>query len=386
MEARAAFEARSEALVFLEFFADFPDPRQPGKVIYPLEEVFLLCLLAVLAGAETVVDISRFGHKKIELLRRFLPFRDGTPSHDQLGDILATLDAAEFQRRFVAWVAKLIGVSADVIAIDGKTSRRSADKRRGKAAIHVVSAFAARQRLVLGQVKVADKSNEIVAIPALLDMLAIEGAVVTIDAMGCQRDIARKVIDKKADYILALKGNQGTLREDVEVFAAEQRANAFKDTKITRHKTVDADHGRIETRAYTVIHDIAWLQERHKWPGLQGVVMVESQREIPGTGPGANTIEQETRFYITSLVWVAAQIGPAIRAHWIIENGLHWVLDMNFRDDECRVRTDHAPANFTTIKHMALNLIRRAPGKDSIRLRRKVAAWDDDFLASLIAV
>jgi predicted transposase YbfD/YdcC len=385
MGAGAEFEARSEALVFLGFFADFPDPRQPGKVIYPLEEVFLLCLLAVLAGAETVVDIARFGQKKIELLRRFLPFRDGTPSHDQLGDILATLDATEFQRRFVAWVAKLIGVSADVIAIDGKTSRRSADKRRGKAAIHVVSAFAARQRLVLGQVKVADKSNEIVAIPALLDMLAVEGAVVTIDAMGCQREIARKVLDKKADYILALKGNQGTLREDVELFAAEQKATGFKDTKITKHETVDADHGRIETRTYTVIHDVAWLQERHKWPGLQGVVMVESQREIPGPSTGANTIERETRFYITSLVWVAALIGSAIRAHWMIENGLHWVLDMNFRDDECRVRTDHAPANFTTIKHMALNLIRRAPGKDSIRLRRKVAAWDDDFLASLIA-
>lgn len=384
MEAGAGSGAYSEALVFLGFFADFPDPRQRGKVIYPLQEVFLLCLLAVLAGAETVVDIARFGQKKIELLRRFLPFHDGTPSHDQLGDILATLDATEFQRRFVAWVAKLIGVPADVIAIDGKTSRRSAHKRGGKAAIHIVSAFAARQRLVLGQVKVADKSNEIVAIPALLDMLAVEGAVITIDAMGCQREIARKVIDKKADYILALKGNQGSLREDVEVFAAEQKANGFKDAKITRDQTVDADHGRIETRTYTVIHDVAWLQERHQWPGLQGVVMVESQREIPGPA-GASTIERETRFYITSLLWIAAQIGPAIRAHWMIENGLHWVLDMSFRDDECRVRTDHAPANFTTIKHIALNLIRRAPGKDSIRLRRKVAAWDDDFLASLIA-
>jgi len=249
----------------------------------------------------------------------------------------------------------------------------------------MVSAFAARQRLVLGQVKVADKSNEIVAIPALLDMLAIEGAVITIDAMGCQRDIAQKVLDKKADYILALKGNQGSLREDVELFAVEQKANGFCDTKITRHETVDGDHGRIETRTYTVIHDVAWLQERHQWPGLQGVVMVESQREIPGASPQTDKIERETRFYITSLLWIAAQLGPAIRGHWMVENGLHWVMDMNFRDDECRVRTDHAPANFTTIKHMALNLIRRAPGKDSLRLRRKVAAWDDDFLASLIA-
>jgi predicted transposase YbfD/YdcC len=384
-DAGSGFEACNEAFVFLEHFSDLPDPRQPGKVTYPLQEILLLCLLAVLAGAEGFVDISRFGKKKIELLRRFLPFKDGTPSHDQLGDIFATIDAAAFQRCFVAWVAKRIGVSADVVAIDGKTVRRSSHKRGGKAAIHMVSAFAARQRLVLGQVKVADKSNEIVAIPALLDMLAIEGAIVTIDAMGCQREIARKVIDKKADYILALKGNQGSLREDVELFAAEQKANGFKDAKVTRHETVDADHGRIETRTYTVIHDVAWLQKRHEWPGLQGVVMVESQREIPGAGMSANTIERETRFYITSLAWIAEQIGPAVRAHWMIENGLHWVLDMNFRDDECRVRTDHAPANFTTVKHMALNLIRRAPGKDSLRLRQKVAAWDDDFLASLIA-
>src|SRR5499427_4732638 len=311
MEA-AAFAAQSEAIVFLSYFEDFPDPRQRGKVIYPLEEVLLLCLLAVLAGAETFVDIARFGQKKIELLRRFLPYRDGTPSHDHLGDIFATLDATEFQRRFVSWVAKLIGVSADVIAIDGKTLRGSSHKRGGKAAIHMVSAFAARQRLVLGQVKVADKSNEIVAIPALLDMLAIEGAVVTIDAMGCQRDIAQKVIDKKADYILALKGNQGTLREDVELFAAEQKANGFKDTEVSQHKTVNADHGRIETRICTVIHDATWLQDRHKWPGLKSLVMVESEREIPATAKDPAKVERETRFYITSLAWLAIQMAPAI--------------------------------------------------------------------------
>src|SRR5215467_9522689 len=259
MEAVAGSAAYGEAIVFLGCFRDFPDPRQRGKVIYPLQEVLLLCLLAVLAGAETFVDIARFGQKKIAFLRRFLPFRDGTPSHDHLGDIFATLDNAEFQRRFVAWVAKLIGVSADVVAIDGKTLRGSANKKGAKAAIHMVSAFAARQRLVLGQVKVADKSNEIIAIPALLDMLVIEGAIITTDAIGCQRDIAQKVLDKNADYILALKGNQGTLREDVELFAAEQKANGFSDTKITQHKTVDGDHGRIETRTYTVIHDVTWL-------------------------------------------------------------------------------------------------------------------------------
>jgi predicted transposase YbfD/YdcC len=369
----------------LEHFKDLPDPRQPGKVIYPLAEVLLLCLLAVLAGAETFVDIARFGDKKLDLLRRFRPFRDGTPSHDHLGDIFATLEAEAFQRCFVAWVAALTGTSAEVIAIDGKTLRRSYQQKGAKAPIHMVSAFAARARLVLGQVKVAEKSNEIIAIPKLLDMMAIEGAIVTFDAIGCQRGIAAKIVDKKADYVLALKGNQGTLREDVELFAAEQKANGFTDSKVSRHETVDGDHGRIETRIYTVIHEVAWLNERHDWPGLQAVVMVESTREIPGSSPGTDKIERETRFYITSLVWLASQLGPVIRSHWAVENSLHWVMDMIFRDDECRIRSHHAPANFTTLKHMAHNLIRKAPGKDSLRLRRKTAGWDDDYLASLIA-
>jgi predicted transposase YbfD/YdcC len=375
----AVCEAFSEAVVFLRYFEDLPDPRQRGKVTYPLDEVVLLCLLAVLAGAETFVDIARFGEKKRDLLRRFRPFVDGTPSHDHLGDIFATLDAAAFQRCFVAWVASLTGTSAEVIAIDGKTSRRSHQKKGGKEAIHMVSAFAARQRLVLGQIKVADKSNEIVAIPKLLDMLAIEGAIVTIDAMGCQREIAQKIMAKKADYVLALKGNQGTLREDVELFAAEQKAKGFKDTLISQDQTVDGDHGRIETRTTTVIHDVVWLQQRHAWPGLNGIVMVESSREF------TDKIERETRFYITSLTLQAGHLGPIVRSRWAVENSLHWVMDMTFRDDECRVRTNHAPANFTTVKHMAHNLIRKAPGKDSLRLRRKVAAWDDEFLASLVA-
>jgi predicted transposase YbfD/YdcC len=357
---------------------DLPDPRQCGKVYYTLDEVLLLCLLAVLAGAETVTDIARFGRKKLDLLRRFRPFVHGTPSHDHLGDILAMLNPEKFQQCFVAWVATITGVPADVIAFDGKTARRSFRKKGTEAPIHIVSAFAARQRLVLGQVKVAEKSNEIVAIPKLLDLLVIEGAIVTIDAMGCQREIAQQIRDKKADYVLALKGNQGTLHEDVEIFVAEQKPKGFSDSKISQHTTVDGDHGRIETRTYTVIHDVAWLQKRHDWPGLQGVVMVESKREI------GEKIEQETRFYITSLVWLAYQLGPVIRGHWMIENSLHWILDMVFRDDECRLRTNHAPANFTTIKHMAHNLLRRAGGKDSIRLRRKTAGWDDEYLASLV--
>lgn len=373
------FAALAETAIFLRYFKDMPDDRQVGKVIYPLDEILLLCLLAVLAGSETFTEIARFGEKKLTLLRRFRPFEDGTPAHDHLGDIFATLDAAAFQRCFVAWAAALTKTPVEVIAIDGKTLRRSYQKKGSKEPIHMVSAFAARQRLVMGQIAVAEKSNEIVAIPALLDMMAIEGAVVTIDAMGCQRNITKKIIAKKADYIIALKGNQGALHEDVKLLAAEQKTNGFKDVTISRHETVDGDHGRIETRSYTVFHNVEWLQERHDWPGLKGVVMVESQREIEGK------ISKETRFYITSLTLLANMIGPMIRDHWAIENGLHWLLDMLFRDDECRVRTDNAPANFTTLKHMANNFFRRTPGKDSQRLKRKTAGWDDDYLASLIA-
>ena len=246
--------------------------------------------------------------------------------------------------------------------------RRSSQKKGGCAPAHIVSAFAARQRLVLGQVKVADKSNEITAIPKLLAMMDIQNAIVTIDAMGCQRDIARGIIDRRADYILALKGNQGTLRDDVELFVAEQKAKHFKDVIVSRDTTVDGDHGRIETRTTTVLHQVEWLDE-HRWPGLKSVIVIDSRRDIDGK------IQTETRLFITSLVLLAHVIGPLVRSHWAIENSLHWVMDMVFRDDECRVRTDHAPANLATIKHMALNLTRLAPGKDSLRVKRKVAAW-----------
>ena len=378
-DAATDLAALGETVVFLDYFKALPDRRQRGKVVYPLDEVLLLALLAVLAGADGFTDIARFGVKKLELLRRFRPFADGTPPHDTLGDIFATLDPHAFQRCFVGWVAALTKTPAEVIAIDGKTLRRSYQKKGAKDPIHMVTAFAARQRLALAQVKVSEKSNEIVAIPALLDMMEIECAVITIDAMGCQRAIAKKIGDKKADYIIALKGNQGTLRADVELFAAEQKANDFKDCKVSQHETIGADHGRIETRKYTVIHDVAWLQERHNWPGLEGIVIVDSQRESD------EKLQHETRFYITSLTLLASVVGPMIRDHWMVENGLHWLMDMMFRDDECRIRTEHAPANFTTLRHMANNLYRRSSAKDSMRLKRKTAGWDDEYLASLIA-
>jgi predicted transposase YbfD/YdcC len=374
-----AAEAFDTIVDFLESFESLGDPRQRGKVLYPLDEVLLLVLLGVIAGCESWVEIARYGEKKLALLRRFRPFKDGTPSHDQLGDIFAVLDAEQFQTCFVAWVAGLTGLDAGIIAIDGKTLRRSYQEGGAKAPIHMVSAWSAGQSMVLGQVKVADKSNEITAIPKLLDMLTIKGALVTIDAMGCQREIAANIVEKEADYVLALKGNQGNLRDDVEEFFTEQKANQYADCKPSRHQTLEKSHGRIETRTVTVVGDIDWLKERHAWTGLASIVMVECCREVAGKS------QRESRFYITSLPASAERIGLAIRGHWGIENGLHWVMDMVFRDDECRIRKDNAPANFATIKHMASNLLRQAPGKDSLRVKRKVAAWDDDYLATIIA-
>ena len=370
-EATTDLAALGETVVFLDYFKALPDRRQCGKVVYPLDEVLLLALLA---GADGFTDIARFGVKKLELLRRFRPFADGTPPHDTLGDIFAALAPHAFQRCFVGWVAALTKTPAEVIAIDGKTLRCSYQKKGAKEPIHMVFAFAARQRLALAQVKVSEKSNKIVAIPALLDMIKLEGAVITIDAMGCQRAIAKKSKDKRADCIIALKGNQGALREDVELFAAEQKVNDFKDCKVSQHETVDGGHGRIEPRKYTVIHDVDWLQERHNWPGLNGIVIVDSHRKIGGK------LQHETRFYVTSLVSLASVLGPMIQDHWAVENSLHcWIMDMMFRDDECRIRAGHPPANFTTLRHMAINLYRKlpiqgfhAPQAENRRLGRRI--------------
>lgn len=323
-----------------------------------------------------LTGIADFGRHKLDFLRGFRPFANGTPAHDRIGEVFAALDAEQFQICFVNFAIALTGLPADVIAVDGKTSRRS--KKGGVSLVHMVSALAANQRLVLGQVKVAEKSNEITAIPRLLDMLSVEGAIITIDAMGCQREIARKIIDKDADYLLALKGNQGTLREEVEIFANEQKARRYQDCRHSQHRDLDYDHGRIETRNTTMFHDVDWLQQRHDWPGLKAIVMVESEREISGR------IERETRFYITSSTDTAEKLGAVVRGHWAIES-MHWLMDCVFRDDECRVRTNHAPANFVTIKHMALNLLRRSPEKLSMTSKRLAAGWNETFLAGLIS-
>ena len=244
----------------------------------------------------------------------------------------------------------------------------------------MISAWSSQQRLVLGQRKVADKSNEITAIPELLQLLQLHGAVVTIDAMGCQREIAAQMVEQKADYVLGLKGNQGTLHDDVALFF-DERQDGFAGHEVTVHESCEKGHGRLETRRVVATEDIAWLQQDHRWPGLRSIAKVESRREVLVDGK----VEEETHYYISSLPGDAKQIGHAVRSHWGVENGLHWVMDMVFRDDECRIRSMHAPANFATIKHMASNLLRRGKGKHSMRASRHIAAWNEDFRYSLLA-
>lgn len=343
-----------------------------------MAEVLFLTLCAVLSGANDWVSISAFGTKKLAFLRKFLPFSDGTPSHDQLGNIYAALDANHFQACFMDWVASLNSTLSGVVAIDGKTSRRSLDKAGSKAAIHMISAWSSELNLTLAQRQVDGKSNAITAIPELLDLLTLKGAIVTIDAMGCQRGIAAKIINKQADYVLALKGNQGALRKDTELYMKEQDAVYFADTTVIYHETVEKSHGRIETRKVTVCSDIEWLKARHNWPGLESIVMVQYCAVLQ------DKTRSETRFYISSMTCDAEVHAKAIRDHWGIENGLHWVMDMVFRDDECRIRKGNAPANFTTIKHAASNRLRSVKGNQSLRLKRHLAAWDEVFLFQII--
>lgn len=368
----------SNTPVFLDYFKHIDDPRQAAKILYPIEEILLLVLCAVISGADNWTSIALYGEKKLDLLRRFLPFADGTPCHDQLGILFSRLDMEQFQECFVTWVGALQGTINGVIAVDGKTLRRSFDAAANKPAIHVVSAWACEQKLVLGQRKVDDKSNEITAIPELLALLSIEGAIITIDAMGCQRRICQQIIAQKADYLIGLKGNQGRLHDDVALFFDEHDERDIGDGFIKQSQTVDGDHGRIDARKYTVCPHVDWLKQRHDWPGLQSVIRVEYAREIKGKS------KTSRRYYISSLKIGSKEMALMIRNHWQIENNLHWVMDMTFRQDECRIRTGFAAANFATIKHAASNLLQKAPGKKSLPMKRHSAAWDDDYLEATI--
>ena len=363
----------------LDHFSALKDPRQAWKVVYPLPEILLLVLAATLAGADDFVEVRLWGRQHLVFLRRFLPFQRGIPSHDTLGDVLNALDPELFKRCFVAWVDGLRETEPDVVAIDGKTSRRCHARSKGRDPLHLVSAWASRQRLVLGQEAVAGKSNEITAIPRLLERLELAGALVTIDAIGCQTKIARAILAKQADYLLAVKTNWPGLHAEIARYFQDRPAAAFD-----RLETTDGDHGRIEIRRHLVTCDVAWLtgDRRHpgepRFPGLAVVGMVAAEVERAGTTSIAR------RYDLSSMALDAATFARAVRAHRGIENRLHWVLDVVFRDDLARLRTRHGPENMATIRHMAVNLVRDAHGKHSLKVRRKKAAWSHDYLETLL--
>ena len=362
---------------FIEHFSALDDPRQAWKVVYPLPEILLLVLCGTLAGAEDFVEIARWGRRKLAFLRRLLPFARGVPSHDTLNDVMNALPAGLFAETFTAWVAGLRESEPDIVAIDGKTSRRA--RARGRHPLHLVSAWASRQRLVLGQEAVEEKSNEINAIPLLLERLELTGALVTIDAIGCQREIAQAIRAKGADYLLALKDNWPTLAEEVRLFFDREPATAFET-----HTTTDGDHDRIEVRRAFVSHDVGWLASDRRFPGeprfpgLAMIGMVETVVERDGR------ITRARRYYLSSAPLSAAAFAAAVRAHWGIENRLHWVMDVVFHDDLMRLRTGHGPANMATIRHAALNIIKAIHDKASLKVRRKTLGWDDDYLLAAL--
>ena len=337
---------------FRACFAELADPRTGNAQRHELLEILLIALCATLCGAESCVDIALFGRAKEPFLRRFLRLPGGVPSHDTFSRLFRLLDPVAFEACFGRFVAAFAARIDEIVAVDGKTARRSFDRRSGTAPLHLVSAWACEQRLVLGQRRVDGHSNEIAAVPELLAMLALKGRIVTADAMHCQKDTAQAIIDREGDYVLALKANQPTLLADVRLLLDDPAAPPSEVAE-----TVDGDHGRIEIRRAAIVHDAAWLAETHDWPGLAAVGKITASREIDGR---ATTT---TRYYLLSKPLAAQRFNDIVRAHWQIENQLHWVLDVVMDEDQCRARKDHAPENLARLRRFALNLLANTPTK-----------------------
>lgn len=355
---------------FLDIFGQVKDPRQQSKIWYPLIEVIFLFVTAVISGADNFVDIELYGKTKIDFLRKIFPFKNGIPTHETLGMILGSIDPKQFMECFMQWTQILAGEIKGVIAIDGKTVRGSYNESINQSALHIVSAWASQQKVTLGQLKVGDKTNEITAIPRLLDLLYLKGNIVTIDAIGCQKEITHKIVAKEADYVLALKQNHKELYEDVTLFLND---------KPLIELPVEKDHGRIEIRRAYITSDIDWLIHKHNaWANLKSVGMIESERIIKGV----SSIER--RYYISSLPDDPLIFAHAVRAHWGIENQLHWVLDVIFNEDSSRVRDKNAVENLALIRKISNNLLQKSSSKISLRGKRLKAGWDDAYLLEVI--
>ena len=367
---------------FQAHFATLTDPRCPTapNSRHLLMDILIIAVCAVLSGAEGWEDIEEYGKSQAEWFAAILDLPHGIPGHDTFRRVLSRVDPAELTQCFIAWTSALSEASGgDMVSIDGKTLRHSFDRATSTAAIHMVSAWASANRLVLGQLKVEEKSNEITAIPRLLQLLDLKGAVVTIDAMGCQKEIAKTITERGADYVLALKDNHPTLAEEVTLFLNDARDTGFADIAHAYHETVDGDHGRIETRRYWLTSEIAWLGAQASWANLQSVGMVESRRE------SGESVQIDTRYFLTSLPAQGVRFAQAVRQHWGIENSLHWVLDVSFDEDACRIRKDKGAQTFAVLRHIALNLLRREPHhKRGIKARRKRAGWDRDYLVQVL--
>jgi predicted transposase YbfD/YdcC len=366
-----------------QHFGDLEDPRMDRTKLHKLMDILVIGICAVIAGADNWEDVEEFGEARLEWFKTFLELPNGIPSHDTFNRVFARLDPEQFQACFLRWmkaVSEILG--GQVIAMDGKVVRRSHDKGIGKAAIDMVSAWATANHLVLGQVKVDEKSNEITAIPQLLEALEVAGCIVTIDAMGCQTEIAEKIIEQEAQYVLALKENQGNLYEDVVALFDDLEGSQYQAYACDYDKTVNKDHGRIEIRECWTISDREVLQHLRgfaNWKNLVTVSRIRSERRI------GEEQSREDRYHIASLTG-AKRVLKIVRSHWGIENELHWTLDLAFDEDRCRVRKDHGPENFALLRHIALNLLKQEKTcKRGIKGKRLLAGWKQDYLLKVLA-